>query len=106
MVNLHDSRFGVSISQLLEQGTMLGNTYDEEGNLIGYVDFAPCMANYFTCCDPELGVYALTDDLITMLQSYGDAAGWFDPASENYLFGEQADLNPDSLWMFLLCVAV
>jgi hypothetical protein len=53
--------------------------------------------------DENLGVYALTDDLITILQNHGEHAGWYDKDGQNYLFDGEEVLEGNG-WMFLLCI--
>ena len=105
MINLSANRYGISIRDLVDKGAMLKYEYDEKGNPVKRIDYTECMLAYVNNRDAVLGVYALTDDLITMIQAHGETAGWFDPSSAGYLFGNKTDLNSESLWMFLLCVA-
>ena len=105
LMNLTATRYSVSISGLVEAGAMLRYEYDDRGNPVKRIDFTECMVSYVQNADPALGVYPLTDDLMTIVKGHGETVGWFDPASAGYLFGNESNLNADSLWMFLLCTA-
>lgn len=105
LVDLDATRYGVNIKELVDKGAMLKYEYDANGNPVKRIDYTDCMVSYVNNRDEKLGVYALTDDLMTMLKAHGETAGWYDSSSAGYLFGNETGLNAESLWMFLLCVA-
>ncbi len=89
----------LSLKALMETGEAFGT---------GNVSFVTCLKQYIACADPETGLYPLTEDLAYMLQKGGEAMGWWNAASENYLFGalaqEELTLNPENGWLFACCV--
>ena len=103
VVDLQEGRFGVSIAKLLSAGELAWYTYDEDGYPIYKMDYTAAMNAYLGVMSTQRGLYPLTDDLYTMLKTYGDYIGWWDPDSENFLFGEMEEdlLIQDSAWMFL-----
>ena len=103
LVDLSGMHYGISIEQLLLTGEMAYYTYDEDGYPIHKKDYSACMNAYLSMVDPVNGMHPLTEDLYSMLIGYGQLVGWYDPASENYLFGEEELLVSDTGWMFLLC---
>lgn len=103
MVDLRELRYGISIAALLDGGNMYHFAEASDGEPAKITDYTECMNAYLVCADEMYGVYALTDDLMTMIYGHGQTAGWWDSGSENYLFDAVSDLNPDSAWMFLLC---
>ena len=67
-------------------------------------DYTDAMIAYCLHVDPTTGVYPLTEDLVYMLQQGGEFKGWFDPASDTYLFKEQSvDVDLSLAWMFAVC---
>ena len=105
LIDLKSQRYGVSLQSLLENGEMAWYGYDRDGYPIYKRDYTECMNAYLAIMDPSSGLYPLTEDLYTMIKDYGDHVGWWDPASENFLFGATSDgiLIPDAAWMFLAC---
>ena len=105
LVDLLNEHFGVSILKLLSGGEMAWYTYDEDGYPIYKRDYTACMNAYLAIMEPTKGLYPLTQDLYTMIKEYGDHVGWWDSASENYLFASMTDgtLIPGAEWRFLAC---
>jgi hypothetical protein len=105
LIDLMSERFGMSLQKLLAAGEMAWYTYDEDGYPIYKRDFTACMNAYLAIMEPTKGLYPLTEDLYIMIKDYGDHVGWWDPTSENYLFGSLTDAVPitDGAWMFLAC---
>ena len=93
---------------------------DENGQYTAKVDYSACLTDYLGvldavtnqrdggCVDKASGLYPLTDDLMHILQNHGEYMGWWNPASENYLFKDGAgnqipDINPEYAWLFMCC---
>ena len=55
--------------------------------------------------DDNYGVYPLTQDLMYIIQTYGEYTGWWRADASNYLFGSLLNLNVDSAWLFMCCYA-
>ena len=105
LIDLKGNRYGVSLQMLMETGEMAWYEYDRDGYPIYKRDYTECMNAYLAVMEPVNGLYPLTMDLYTMIKDYGDHIGWWDPASENFLFTDMEDgvLIPDAAWMFLAC---
>lgn len=103
MVDLINGNYEISISALTSNTSMASYEYDASGKAIKRIDYTECMISYVQNVDSKLGVYALTDDLITILQNHGNTARWYDSTSPSYLFGTDTVLEGNG-WMFLLCV--
>lgn len=103
MVDLIAGNYEISISGLIGSSAMVRYEYDANGKAIKRIDYTECMTQYVKNVDSKLGVYFLTDDLITMLQNHGETARWYDSTSPTYLFGKDPVLEGNG-WMFLLCV--
>ena len=102
-MDLTNARFGISISALVNNGPMRKYEYDADGKPVKRTDYTECMLKYVENVDKATGVYALTDDLITILQNHGNHAGWYDAGGYGYLFDTDPVLEGQG-WMFLLCV--
>ena len=102
-IDLIAARYGISISALVNNSPMVKYEFNADGKPIKRIDYTTCMLSYVNNADEKLGVYALTDDLITIMQNHGENAGWYDKEGLSYLFGEDAVLEGQG-WMFLLCV--
>ena len=103
LVDLMSNRYGVSIMEMIDSGEMAWYRYDEDGYPIYRRDYTQAIVAYMSIMEPTKGLYPLTDDLYTILKEYGDNVGWWNPESENYLFGEDDLLIVDAAWMFLTC---
>ena len=101
-MDLIGERYGISIAALLDVTSMHKCEFDHNSKLLREIDYTECMLSYVRNVDKQHGVYALTDDLITMIQGHGETAGWFDTTTDNYIFGDDIVWG-DSAWMFLLC---
>ena len=103
LIDLLNKHFGISILELVSAGKMVWYTYDEDGYPIYKKDYTASMNAYLAIMEPTKGLYPLTQDLYTMIKQYGDHVGWWDPASENYLFASVTDgaLIPGAEWRFL-----
>lgn len=102
-MDLTGTRYGISISAVVNNGPMRKYEYDANGKPIKRIDYTECMLSYVANVDAKLGVYALTDDLITILQNHGNHAAWYEKGSHGYLFDTDPVLEGQG-WMFLLCV--
>lgn len=103
-VNLGIAAPYLSLAKLAE-APMLLYRYDENGYLLSKVDLAPCVQSYAACMDTATGLYPLTEDLVYVLQTYGNYAGWYDATSPAYLFMGEIGIKKDSAWAFALCWA-
>ena len=103
LIDLLNKHFGISILELVSAGKMVWYTYDEDGYPIYKKDYTASMNAYLAIMEPTKGLYPLTQDLYIMIKQYGDHVGWWDPASENYLFASVTDaaLIPGAEWRFL-----
>lgn len=102
-MDLKGSRYGISVSAVVNNSPMLKYEFDANGKPTKRIDYTTCMLSYVENSDESLGVYALTDDLITILQNHGEHAGWYEKGGQSYLFGTDPVLEGQG-WMFLLCV--
>lgn len=55
--------------------------------------------------DDRYGVYPLTQDLLYIIQTYGEYTGWWNPEASNYLFATLPGVNVESAWLFMCCYA-
>lgn len=101
-MDLTHARYGISISAVVNNSPMVKYEYDANGKPAKRIDYTNCMLSYVQNADAKLGVYALTDDLITILQNHGNHAGWYDKDGQSYLFDTDPVLEGNG-WMFLLC---
>ena len=101
-MDLINARFGISIAELVDVTSMHKYEHDNNGKPVKRIDYTECMISYVQNVDATHGVYALTDDLITILQEHGKYVGWYDSDSQSYLFAGE-DVLPENAWMFLLC---
>lgn len=101
-MDLTSARYGISISALINNTSMVYYEYDDNHKPIKRVEYTDCVRSYVENVDTKYGVYALTDDLITILQNHGKHAGWYDKTNPIYLFGSDPVLEGQG-WMFLLC---
>ncbi len=81
---------------------MKGLVY-EDTTPVAIVDFTDCMKEFARASDPKNGLYPLNDDLIYMVKTHGDYAGWWKLDQPTSLFGDKENLNEDILWMFAVC---
>lgn len=102
-MDLKAARYGISISAVVNNSPMVKYEYDADGKPIKRIDYTTCMLDYVNNSDEKLGVYPLTDDLITIMQNHGNHASWYVKGSYGYLFGIDPVLDGQG-WMFLLCV--
>ncbi len=93
--------------------------YDEEGNFVKKELYNDCLLQYLGTLnkgmgthsysggmlDDNYGVYPLTQDLMYIIQTYGEYTGWWRADASNYLFGSLLNLNVDSAWLFMCCYA-
>ena len=103
-MDLKNARFGISIAAVVDTSPMFKYEFDSNGDPIKRIDYTNCMISYVKYADEAHGVYALTDDLITMIQEHGKQAGWFDSNGQGYYLFEGENVLAESAWMFLLCV--
>ncbi len=102
-MDLKAARYGISVSAVVNNSPMVKYEFDAEGKPIKRIDYTNCMLSYVNNTDQKLGVYPLTDDLMTILQNHGNHAGWYEKGSYGYLFDVDPVLEGQG-WMFLLCV--
>ena len=55
--------------------------------------------------DTTHNVYPLTQDLMYIIQTYGEYTGWWTPGASNYLFNTLPGVNLESAWLFMCCYA-
>lgn len=102
-MDLKNARYGISITAVIGTSAMYKYEYDSNGKPVKRVDYTNCMDKYVQNADQTHGVYALTDDLITMIQAHGKQAGWYDKQDQGYYLFDGEPVHADSAWMFLLC---
>ena len=80
---------------------------DGNGVALYKENYATLLISYCECTkNSSVGLYPLTNDLITMLQKGGDNKGWYDYNNANYIFKEgdtKLTVNEELAWMFALC---
>lgn len=102
-MDLKGAQYGISISTVLSTSAMFKMEYDSNGNAVRRIDYTNCMNKYVENADETHGVYALTDDLITIIQNHGNQQGWYEKNGNGYYLFEGENVLPESAWMFLLC---
>lgn len=102
-MDLKNARFGLSIAAVIDTSAMYKHEYNSKGDPVKKIDYTNCMKSYVDNADETHGVYALTDDLITMIQEHGKQQGWFVNDGKGYYLFEGENVLAESAWMFLLC---
>ncbi len=102
-MDLKNACYGISIATVTETSPMFKYEFDSNGNPVKRIDYTNCMLSYVQNADETYGVYALTDDLITMIQEHGKQAGWYDNNGQGYYLFNGENVLAESAWMFLLC---
>ncbi len=64
-------------------------------------DYTDVLRQYVTQRDASSGVYPLTEDLYYILSKGIEFMGWCNPESNNYLFAQMPNVNPELTWLFL-----
>lgn len=82
-------------------GQLRSYIYDSHGNFVTKEDYCQAVTEYDNCADN--GVYPLTDDLIYIMQTHGNAQGWYKQGEITCIFGDTSTFNADTAWMFLCC---
>ncbi len=94
--------------------------YNDEGEFEKKESYSDCLFDYvgeydfaeeeFTggYIDEASGTYPLTDDLMYIMQQYGDFVGWWDASDNRYLFKDEngdrvPNINADIAWLFMCC---
>ncbi len=83
--------------------SLMSKVFYENGKFVKKERYNACLNEYTACMDTTNGVYYLTDELMHILKNLGDAKGWWDSSSPNYLFDDVSKLNTEIAWMYLLC---
>ena len=102
-MDLKAARYGISIAAVLDTSAMFKIEYDSNGKPVRRIDYTDCMNKYLQNADEKHGVYALTDDLITIIQNHGAQQGWYEKNGTGYYLFSGENVLPESAWMFLLC---
>ena len=102
-MDLKGAQYGISVSTVLSTSAMFKLEYDSNGNAVKRIDYTNCMNKYVENADEKYGVYALTDDLITIIQEHGKQQGWYDKNGMGFYLFTGESVLPESAWMFLLC---
>ena len=89
-----------------------GYVYDENGEFVAKYSYNNMLESYYGKVDDkgvlqngycdETGVYPLTAELAEAIQCHGNATGWWNANSANYLF-TGVPVNIDIAWLFLCC---
>ena len=79
-----------------------GFVYDDAGNFVGKYSYNSMIESYLQYCDR--GVYPLTEELAEAVKLHGQNAGWWNPASGNYLFSNVLAVL-ENAWLFACCTA-
>ncbi len=96
----------LSFLDFLDNGTGIRRYfYDSNGDFQWKEDYTKCMKAYAKCIDTKKNVYPLTEDLVYIIQQYGDSAGWWDKNTTDgfYLFEGESGVNAKIAWMFAIC---
>ena len=111
--------YGGSFGIMLSAMNVGAFFYDEEGTFLRKELYNDCLLSYLGTLNKGMGtytysdgmlddthnVYPLTQDLMYIIQTYGDYTGWWDASSGNYLFGSLPGVNVESAWLFMCCYA-
>lgn len=111
--------YGGSFGTILANGNVGVYEYDENGEFIQRVSFNGTLLKYLGVLtsgmgsfsyengnlDEAYGVYPLTEELMYIIQTYGEYTGWWNQESSNYLFAAVPGLNVESAWLFMCCYA-
>lgn len=100
------SKYLPSFSTIMETASFLAYVYDDEGNLLEKANYHTMMSQYCAAADDDLGVIPLTSDILEAITNYGRANGWFDLASANSIFVEDAPLAKEALAVYFACCYV
>ena len=114
LVDFTDDTF-VNLAELVESQNLLIPVENKDGT-VSYLRCNELLEQYIACgwvvevsAEVVHTYYPLTEDLEYVLKALGQELGWFDSASEGYLFGQDAEEElteetaayaEDSLWMF------
>ncbi|MBR6784579.1 MAG: hypothetical protein IKM32_07800 [Clostridia bacterium] len=82
--------------------------YDENGEFSEKVSYSECLLEYIEYVDAIEGVYPLTEDLKHIVTNRGEYVGWWDSASNGYLFKDangnnDLSINPELAWLLMCC---
>lgn len=91
----------IKLMEAVSYGQVRSYIYDDDGNFVKKIDFNNAISEYNDCADD--GVYPLTYDHIYIMQTYGNSQGWYEQGATTCIFGDTAEFNEDSAWMFLCC---
>lgn len=93
-----------SLEKICETQPFQHYIYDEDGNFLDKVTYAPMMLEYFEAADETEGVYPLTEDLAVAIKNMGENLGWYKPAASgetHIIFG--SDSVTANAWLFACC---
>ncbi len=97
---------GLSDEGVGDSGVNIGGyVYDSDGNFVTKESYNSMIETYLEYCDPDAGVYPLTDELLNMLKLHGNSSGWWDAGSPNCIF-DALILNEDYAWLFMCSFVV
>lgn len=85
-----------------DEGTGVKGDVIEDGKVVAVEQYNEAVKAYIRCCDPDNGLYPLTDDLVHILKMTGARKGWWDEESPTYLF-EGKTVNTEIAWLFACC---
>ncbi|MGM9601198.1 MAG: redoxin domain-containing protein [Faecousia sp.] len=103
MVRLDKSAPYLSFQEVLENAGCKRYFFNEDGSFLKKEDYTEYLQACVQYKDATYGTYPLTKDLMYILQSYGEDAGWYDiDSGKFYLFGDTV-VNEEIAWMFACC---
>lgn len=81
--------------------------FDDEGEFEKKESYSECILEYLEVMDEASGMYPLTEDLMYIIQQFGDHQGWWDPEHLSYRFKDMdgnviPGYNNEIAWL-LMC---
>ena len=102
-VNVGDKMpYGVSLIEAYSYGRIRIIRFNADGTVKEKIDYNEAFVDYYSCLDKD-GLYPLTDDLKEILQSVGEANGWYDDAVLGYYLFGKVEVDKANAWMFACC---
>ena len=94
-----DSPYLTALSKVAENVQFGRYFYDEAGNFLYKESYNELMLYYASIADQTTGVCPLNEQLAYVIQSMGEAWGWWDASSGRYLFSDTNEVTRHA-WLF------
>ncbi len=87
-----------ALSTIVQSAAIRDAVRDEDGNIIKIVNFTDAVIEFINCADDN--IYPLCYDLIHIIQTHGEAQGWYDADGQNCWLPNRENLVEDTAWMY------